>query len=488
MIKKTAAALIALILLAVYGCGAAQETSGAPSGDSPDVNTDASVTEAETTTELPGPDLPDLKYDNRPIVIYKREGDGAGRLIDYTFDELTGDVLNDAVYYRNLAVEEKFAVDVQEVLGAGDAYGTNAKNTIMAGDDAYQLVSAHARLAFNYSDDGLALDWYQLPYVNLDNEWWDKNMLEGMTIGGKLYVLPDDLSESALKETKCYIFNKDMFARYDMELPYQAVRDGLYTFDRFNQDSSAFSYDLDGDGTLSIEKDQYGFAATWWGTPINIIWTAGLRIVQGVGEDGRLEIVLDVNKADDVFTKLFAFFDEDYAWLVRQDGTTFTGDAFREGRLAMTEATITSLVSFRDVDHDIGCVPPPKFYEEMTGYATGVDAGCSGIILPITNGDLDMLSAVLEYWMYLQYKDVAPVYFETVCKTKVARDSESAEMLDLIRANRFYDIGYYLSSFTMNSIGHDLSSTTKGFASWYESKLKAAQKSLDKINDLYFDD
>ena len=42
--------------------------------------------------------------------------------------------------------------------------------------------------------------------------------------------------------------------------------------------------DKKADGTLDIEKDQYGFAATWWGTPINIIWTAGLRIVQGVGE------------------------------------------------------------------------------------------------------------------------------------------------------------------------------------------------------------
>ena len=301
--KKITALILAAVLLALCGCGSAQETAGKPEETSPDAGADAAVNAEETTTELPGPELPDVTYDGKAVVIYKREGDGAGRLINYTFDELTGDVLDDAVYYRNLAVEEKFGVDVQEVLGAGDAYGTNAKNTIMAGDDSYQLVSAHARLAINYSDDGLALDWYQLPYVDFENEWWDKNMLEGMTIGGKLYVLPDDLSESALKETKCYIFNKDLFARYDMELPYQAVRDGVYTFDRFNQDASAFSYDLDGDGELSIEKDQYGFAATWWGTPINIVWTAGLRMVQGVGEEGRLEIVLDVDKADDVFTK-----------------------------------------------------------------------------------------------------------------------------------------------------------------------------------------
>lgn len=487
MMKKISAAILAAMLLGIYGCGTAAESGRPAETASAGTETEAAAA-AETTTELPGPELPELKYGNKPIVIYKREGDGAGRLIDYTFDELSGDVLNDAVYYRNLAVEEKFEVDVQEVVGAGDAYGTNARNTIMAGDDAYQLVAAHARLAFDYPGAGLALDWYQLPYVDFDHEWWDRHMLEGMTIGKKLFVLPDDLSESALKETKIYIFNKDLFAKYDLELPYQAVRDGLYTFDRFAKDAAAFSYDLDGDGTLDIEKDQYGFAATWWGTPINIIWTAGLRIVQGVGDDGRLEIVLDVAKADEVFTKLFDFFDQDCAWLVRQDGTSYTSDAFRQGRLAMTEATIISLVSFRDVDYDIGCVPPPKFYEEMTGYATGVDAGCSGIILPITNGDLDMLSAVLEYWMYLQYRDVAPVYFETVCKTKAARDADSAEMLDIIRANRFYDIGYYLSSFTMNSIGHDLSTSNKGFASWYESKLKAAQKSLDKINDQYFDE
>lgn len=485
--RTTAAALLAAVMMLSAACGESSQTSPT-AGETAAPASDPDVTEADVTTVLPGPDLPELKYDNRPFVIYKREGDGAERLINYAFDELSGDVENDAVYYRNMAVEEKFGIDVQEVLGAGDMHGLNARNTIMAGDDAYQIISAHARLAFNYSDEGLALDWYQLPYVNLDNEWWDKTMLDGMTIGGKLYDMPDDLSTSALKETKCYIFNKDLFTQYDIEFPYQLVRDGAFTFDKFDEICSAFSYDINGDGVLSITDDQYGFGASWWGTPINIVWTAGLRMVQGVGDEGRLEIVLDTEKADYVFTKLFDFFDQDYAWLEAKDGTSVVYDAFRQGRLALYETKINGLVASRDLDYDIGCIPPPKFYEEMTAYYTGVDAGCSGLILPITNTDLDMLSAVIEYWMYVQYRDVVPVYFETVCKTKASRDAESAEMLDIIRAGRVYDIGYYLANFSMNSIGHDLAGSKKGFMTWYDSKLSQAQKSLDKINALYFDD
>ncbi|MCR5262829.1 MAG: ABC transporter substrate-binding protein [Clostridiales bacterium] len=483
--KKTISVLLAAaFMFSLFACGETKDGITSPAETTSAAAAD--VPAEETTTELAGPELPDMTFDDKTITIYKREGD-AGRSTDYVFDELTGDVEDDAIYYRNLAVEEKFAVDIKEKLGVGDTFGNQAKNSIMSGEDAYQMVSAHARTSFQYSDAGLALDWYELPYVNFENEWWDKNTLNSMTIGGKIFVLPDDLSTSSLEETKCYFFNKDLFKKYNLEFPYQAVRDGVYTFDRFNQDCSVFSYDLDGDGNLKLQDDQYGFSADWWETPINIVWTAGLHIVSATGEGGRLEITLDADKADDVYTKMFSFFDDnDYAILERANYSPLRTDAFRQGRLAMMESLLNRIVQFRDMDDDIGCVPPPKFYEEMTVYYTGVDAGCSAITIPVTNGDVDMLSAVLEYWMYLQYRDVVPVYFDTVCKTKVARDEETAEMLDLIRSIRVFDLGYYLESFALNSIGQALSNTKKGFAAYYESNLSKAQKSLDKINELYF--
>ncbi|MBQ4606734.1 MAG: extracellular solute-binding protein, partial [Clostridia bacterium] len=406
---------------------------------------------------------------------------------NYIIKEQTGDVYNDAQFALTAALEEKFGIVMEEIISADDAYGTAPQAEILAGDDTYHLLSGHARSMFTYSSQNLAYDWYTLPHIQFDNQWWDQNMLTGMSIGGKIYMLPDDLTEGSLAETKCYMINKDLFTVNNVALPYEAALNGTWTFDMMREMVTVFTNDLNGDGAMELTKDQFGYVTSWWGAPINILWTAGQRIVDATGEGGRLEYVVNNETTVDVFDTYLAFLSEPGAVCENVDGGPDGTAAFKEGRVAITESWIDKITWSRDLDFDIGLIPYPKFYAEQDRYYTGVDAGSAGLVVPVTIADAEMTSAVLEYWMYLQYRDVLPVYYETVCKTKAARDEETGLILDLIRDSRLYDIGYFHNELTLNSIGRELVANNVGFATYYAQNEKKAQSAIDKVNEFYFE-
>ena len=475
MKKRMFTLLLAALLLTSCGSGAGTET---------DTSTDTADTAAEQTeTVLPGPTLPEKTYDGANFAVYARKSDKN----KYVIKEQTGDVYNDAQFALTAALEEKFGIVLEEIISADDAYGIAPQAEILAGDDSYQLLSGHARSMFTYSSQNMAYDWYTLPHIQFDNQWWDQNMLTGMSIGGKIYMLPDDLTEGSLAETKCYMINKDLFKVNNVALPYEAALNGTWTFDMMREMVAVFTNDLNGDGAMDLTKDQFGYVTSWWGAPINILWTAGQRIVDSTGEGGRLEYVVNNETTVDVFDTYLAFLAEPGAVCENVDGGPDGTAAFKEGRVAITESWIDKITWSRDLDFDIGLIPYPKFYAEQERYYTGVDAGSAGLVVPVTIGDAEMTSSVLEYWMYLQYRDVLPVYYETVCKTKAARDEETGLILDLIRDSRLYDIGYFHNELPLNSIGRVLVAENVGFATYYAQNEKQALTALDKVNEFYFE-
>ena len=85
---------------------------------------------------------------------------------DIWVEEETGDLINDAVYARNRAIEEKYNIEINGVF-TGDQYNM-ARRDIIAGDNTYDMFSVAlqgptARLA----QEGLLLDLKHVPYIDL---------------------------------------------------------------------------------------------------------------------------------------------------------------------------------------------------------------------------------------------------------------------------------------------------------------------------------
>lgn len=68
------------------------------------------------------------------------------------------------------------------------------------------------------------------------------------------------------------------------------------------------------------------------------------------------------------------------------------------------------------------------------------------IVVPITAGDTERTSVILKALAAKGYKNVFPAYFGVTLATKYARGAESAEMLEIVKAGRVYDLGYYTNN------------------------------------------
>jgi hypothetical protein len=102
---------------------------------------------------------------------------------DMYVEAATGDIVDDAIFERNSRISEQYNITISYQPSSHDNHETDAVNTILAGDDAYSLVMAHGRAAFAYANQGLVLDWNtDLPYVNLDNPWWDQDARKSLSI------------------------------------------------------------------------------------------------------------------------------------------------------------------------------------------------------------------------------------------------------------------------------------------------------------------
>jgi glucan phosphorylase len=85
--------------------------------------------------------------------------------------------------------------------------------------------------------------------------------------------------------------------------------------------------------------------------------------------------------------------------------------------------------------------------------------------------------------------EVIPTYYDVALTTKYARDDESADMLDIIKQGKIYDLGYYCNAVgELGSTGYNLSKMpSPDFASFYAKNEKAAIKALEKLVKAYLD-
>jgi hypothetical protein len=223
-------------------------------------------------------------------------------------------------------------------------------------------------------------------------------------------------------------------------------------------------------------------------------------IIQKNG-DGDYEMVFDAGKLHEVAEKtLHLFYNTDNAmYNIKHygldDEQNDIRELFSEGSGAMATLRIMELENdvIRNMTHQFGVVPMPKFDENQKAYRTLLHDQFTVICVPTTvKGDrLDEMSAVLEALSSMSYKTVKPAYYETTLRTKIAQDPQSAEMMDMIIDNIYIDAGIIytnaLSTFhdkfrqIMGSKKNTVTSQYKRVAVQAEKALLKMVEKLDKI-------
>lgn len=482
MKKVISLLLLAALLTSAAACGSDSGTNDTTSSDGTTDTSAPEETEPEEKLDLPS----DLNYNGYVFRILSRPSPDIEQVY---VEEQTGDVLADSVYKRNIAVEDKLGIKF-EVAQSSSSWETDALNSILAGEDAYDAVATAARAAFVYAKSNAVMNWYDVDNLDLTKSWWSQDAAENLAINHKLDAMVGDITYATLGASVGMVFNKGLLDDYQLAYPYDLVDSGDWTFDVFADYAKNFSQDLNGDGEMNISDDLFGYGSNHWLGSIEALYCTGERIIT-VNNDGYPELTLYKEDVVNIYDKFMKLLLSECGW--NQLGGDDHQQAFCDGRMGFVDLNISHLSNsfFRDAEIEFGLVPWPKSEKSVDNYYSFVDAGHTMWVIPVTNQDQARTGAVLETMAYYGQKMIIPAYYDVTLQNKYLRDERSVDMLDYIREGAIFDLGYYNNTQFGGGLanpGYDLvHDTTLTFTTLYNKNEQAVKTLIDKSMESYLE-
>ena len=488
--KRILCAILAAMLLAGFAltsCGNERGTETTPGGANTETET---VTETETETEATmattAAQYTGRDYGGYAFRIVDRDvgayNDWAA--FDVYAEELTGEVINDAIYNRNNTMEDLLNIQIVEIRSNG--IEAQFKTAVTAGSDEFDTATDGLSNIGVHSLNGLLLDYNNISTIHLDNAWWDQPMRKDLSVLGHVYYMTGEISIMDNYATWCYLFNKDMIADLGLEDPYTLVNEGKWTLDKHNEMAAAALSDVDGDGKWT-DADNYGLISEEYNNLA--LWSSfGYKITEKDDKDipyytyatepsiTALSNVVSTNYAD--FTNLGS------GSTVKQGGGVETENGrerqFAIGKALFYYAGLRNVTLFRDSDVTFGILPAPKENEaQKEYYSCWSFCNLPAYMLPKTLEDAERTGDILEIMAHLSVYSLTPAYMEQTLIGKASRDAESEPMVYLILDNRNYDLGIMYDWGTLRTTMFNFKDPEK-IVSEFEKKKKSADADLEK--------
>ncbi len=407
------------------------------------------------------------------------------------------DLISSSTWRRNQLVEERLEITLNfKPSGNGPDGASQGKSTqairtyAMDGECPYEAYVhvQHGGMPGVIADD-LLLDWNQLPYVDFDKPYWYSNCLRDINYGTRVYAMNGDYNLSTFCATGAIMFNETMMINEDVDLPYQDVIDGNWTYEKFYDLILSFRNDIDGDG-YSVEKDTYGYAG--WG------YEMGEAIFMGMGGDmvtkGEqgvpvLAVNSDINKqAIDNVVSLFL--SDGVLYEMYEKGNVMK--MFVESRLLFADIFLEAVPQYRSsIDFSFGFLPNPKLDGNQKEYISRTPNVSCMTYIPKNTPDLNFTGAVLEVLSSTSYHTTIPAYFDVVLSVRSLNDNDAQirryqeSMLQIIRSSAsYYDCG--LTAFGIQTvINESLKSNQNSFASVYEGVQDQVEQNIQELIGIY---
>ena len=492
MKKVVSIALCAVLILFAVTLLSCQDSQDKGTADVTTAGNIEGETLLESETEDPLiPDLPDEDFGGYEFRVISRGDDWHSYPVhsrDIWVEGENGEIINDAVYKRNLLIEEKFNIKIKlttlpELTGEGENGPIlTVQRAHAAGEDSFDLVMGHEIYIGTSASAGYYNNWYDIPYVDLSKPWWNQEAITQLSIGQNAFLALSDLGMGSYDHAYCILFNKKHHADYNVENLYDLVDSGKWTFDKLHSIYADMYIDLDGNEKRTID-DFYGFIEG--GSYLNWFFAGGNRITQK--DDNNLPYYDLVNE------RSVSTFDKASAMTL--DSGCYRFDIwinediipmFSRGNGFFLGTQVGSISQLRGMEVDFGIIPYPKFDETQEGYYNFIDGHASLMGVPKMVQEVDKVGAIIEALSYESYKSVRPAYYDVALKGKFSRDNESENMLDIVFNGTIYDFDYVFGSSIVTYIFFEnLKNGKENFVSDVERNMSRAETNLVKVIDTF---
>ncbi len=466
-----AAILATLMILPCVAC-ATEGSEGTESTQAAETNG------IEVDTEF-FPDIEKQDYNGATFCMAGTNGSGSWYLADeYKSSGENINVLNNTIYEMNTLVEEYLNVEMV----SGNSVGIPVDTAILSAEDVYQTLVQHAYFEVApYIIRNFVTDMNELSDLDFNQPYWRGDIIEELSINDRFYVAVGDICQS---EIHMIYTNKDLMSTANIQMPYDQVRNGEWTFDAL----SAMTADLyidDGDGQRN-NQDIYGFAGCWadWGA---VLPQAAGIFVASKNADGGFDLTLYNDRTVEFYETIFNWTENEGVKIWFYGASQEEEVDFTSNRVYLHGGILSA--KYLGVDFKLGILPMPKYEVSQENYSH-VNWG-DEILVPTTIRNRDMVGQVLELMSFYSGTMVREKYYDEVLQLRVSEAPDDRDMVELIYNTMVYDPGMVYAHVGGSDTGSIypliytfyscIADRKPNITSYYKSYEKSAQKQIDNM-------
>ena len=482
-------ALLALLMLLssvalLSACGTGEDTN-VPTG----TVDDSAIQEgtAEEDHRFDGVD-----YDGREFRIYTSTNmaglmDTSNDLIQGS-EEMGAGMVSDAVFERNLHVEE--LLDIEMVYTQVDLtyieVGADIRKLTASGIDEYDLVindifafselliEGHFR---NVMEDECVFDF--------DRPYWYKDYMEDLRLmDGYQYLMAGDYFIDVLRTAHILLLNKELYKDYfqrSADEIYDVVSNYEWTYEKMTSLAAEVYADKNGDGERN-EGDVFGYMdCGYWGATIPFAASGTTNYISR-DEDGIPTVVIhEGDRANQLAAAIRNLLNNDCTFIL-ESGQVL--QVFAEDQALMTGGVFLGSLEHEDmraIEGDVAVLPYPMLFSSDKKYTTSAhDTTEMGVILA-TATDLEYISTVVEVLNRETANILLPKYYKEALQVQLVDDEKAAAMIDIIHDN--FDNSFILAynsplgGCILQSFWH-AAEDEREFSAVYASHQKSVERTL----------
>ncbi|MBQ1232473.1 MAG: hypothetical protein IIX86_02975 [Clostridia bacterium] len=476
--KKFLVMLLAVLMLTSLLAGCANNS------DTPEDTTKAE----EQSNVLDNLNVPDITYGGKEFMFLTRDA-AEWTTVDIYAEEINDDPINSAVYRRNDMIQSKYDFKILETQVTDPL--ASVEKDVKGGAGEFDAIVQKLGSCATIATKNYLHNLRDVPYLDFDQTWWDQKALEGLSIGNKVYFATGDLLTSDNDGTFIVMFNKTIAENNGLEDIYELVNNKEWTFQKMYEMASVAVKDLNGNGKLEHDQDVLGTAITT-NSGYCMMYAAGI-VITAKNENDVPEYVLDVERAVDAIPLSYSIIGDDKMALsmntvggntnVVENGKT----CFGNGHALFFQECMQCVIRLRSYDVVFGVVPFPMFNEAQGEYYAHMNevGGMVSIPTSVVGEELEQIGAVVETMAAYSVDTLTPAYYDISLISKSTRDEESRPMIELILANRIYDLGYVFDTSWGNYVYNIANKFMDGKTNVASTKPNNFKKQMGKTLDKF---
>ena len=415
--------MLSLLLLTAMlaSCGEA-----APAGDT------TAALSGNTADEAAAPyEVRDLG--GREFVILARDVEGSQPCEAFVAEE-SGDVLSDAIYRRNRAVEAALNVKISAYPVERSAMTKDVQKLMMSGDKVFDI----GFISISTVDTVVTLDGALMPLddiktLDLTADWWDAASLDAFALAKNRYLAAGDVNLNSTTAIYGLLFNQKMIDDNKLDSPYALVNAGKWTLDAMYRMMKAVEQDVNGDNIMD-DADRHGLLCT--GNSFQyFFYHTGEELVRrnAAGE-------LEINATQRMYNVVDALLPVTAMGYQGADSKTSTLQMlFGNNAALFYQTSLQTTTGLRTMEAEYGIIPGPKADESQANYASPLAASYASLtMVPSNIDDPDALGILLNALGYHSSEILTTALYEFVLPAKLARDDTSTQMIDIMNDSKMY--------------------------------------------------